>query len=246
MSGDIDMNVDDVAGQTQASVAYQRLREDIINSVLPAGSKLRIRDLCAKYGLAMSSIREALNRLTRDGLVQLVDLRGFSVSPMTITDLEELTRARCWLNEKALRESMIYGDAKWEEDVLVSYHRMVRVPRHTSDDHTLVNPDWEAAHRVFHATLISACRSSWVMGYCEQLFDAADRYRHLSRAAHPERKDDHREIMEATIARDAETATALLNAHFERTAEFGRVALLESMPVAGPKLKRGRPKLVRD
>jgi GntR family transcriptional regulator, carbon starvation induced regulator len=210
-----------VAGQTQSSMAYYRLRQDIISSTLPAGSRLRIRDLCGKYQLAMSSIREALNRLARDGLVLLEDLRGFSVAPMTRQDLTELTKARCWLNECALRESIALGGDAWEETILVAYHRMSRIPRYGTPDDPTVNPKWDAAHRVFHASLIAACGSSWVLSFCEQLFDAADRYRHLARAAHRDREDDHKQIMDATLSRDVETAVALLNAHFQRTAEFG-------------------------
>jgi GntR family transcriptional regulator, carbon starvation induced regulator len=231
-------DVDQANGETQASVAYRLLRQDIITSSLPAGSKLRIRDLCKKYDLAMSSIREALNRLTKDGLVQLIDLRGFSVSPVTREDLDDLTKARGWLNEIALRASIAHGGQQWEEGIVVAFHRMSRTPRHRDPNDPAVNPDWEFAHRAFHTSLISACGSAWVLGYCGQLFDAADRYRHLARAVTVERKDDHKEIMEATIARDADEAARLLNAHFERTAEYGRLALSGS--AREPKKQRKR------
>jgi DNA-binding GntR family transcriptional regulator len=73
-------------------------------------------------------------------------------------------------------------------------------------------------------------------GFCEQLFDVADRYRNLSRspAVRRERQsDEHRPIMEATIARNAERAVELLTQHFRRTAEFGHRAL-EVSDVADP------------
>jgi DNA-binding GntR family transcriptional regulator len=208
-----------VEGQTQASMAYSILRTDIINSTLRPGFKLRIRDLCKKYRIGSSSVREALNRLSGDGLVTLVDLKGFSVNPINQKDLSDLTKARCWLNECALRESISVGDQEWEERILLAYHRMSRTPRFGSES-GLVSPAWEVAHRLFHASLISACGSQWVLKFCEQLFDAADRYRYLSREAQKARKDDHREIMEATLNRDADLASKLLTSHFSKTAEL--------------------------
>jgi GntR family transcriptional regulator, carbon starvation induced regulator len=228
------------SGQTQTSIAYRLMRNDIISSVLPAGSKLRIRDLCERYDLSMSAIREALNRLMRDGLVQLVDLRGFSVSPMTRIDLDDLTKARCWVNEKALRESILRGDTHWEERIVIAFYRLSRAQKFMSPSDTMVSSAWETAHRAFHASLISACGSQWIIGFSEQLFDAADRYRHLSRAAFRNREEDHKEIMEATIAREADKAADLLNKHFERTAELGRI-MLESATQARPGTAQRRP-----
>lgn len=219
------MPIESKSGQTQASLAYELLRKDIITGRLPANSKLRIRDLCTRYNLAMSAIREALNRLVQDGLVNLVDLKGFSVSPISEESLLELTRARVWLNEIGIRESIAQGDAQWEENVLLSYHRMARITKYSDPNQEGANPAWEAAHRVFHAALISACRSSWIVRFSEQLFDAADRYRHLSRSENRNREDRHKDLMEAALARDPDLAAQLLREHFEKTAELSLLFL---------------------
>lgn len=216
-----------VTGQTQASQAYEQLRRDIIALKLAPSSKLPIRDLCARYNVAMSAVREALNRLTQDGLVRLVDQRGFTVSPVSEQDLDDLTRARQWLNETALRESIAKGSMEWEESVLLAYHRMSRTPRFSSMDDKAVNPQWDVAHRTFHASLLSACGSTWVLDFCEQLFDAADRYRSLSRTTGGSRTDDHKEICDAVIGRDVDRAVELVRSHIELTAERGRKALRE-------------------
>jgi GntR family transcriptional regulator, carbon starvation induced regulator len=70
--------------------------------------------------------------------------------------------------------------------------------------------------------------SRWLIGFCEQLFDAADCYRHLARATSARRnapRDEHPAMVEAIVARDADKAAALLNAHFMRTAELVRERL---------------------
>lgn len=216
---------------TLASLAYERLREDIISAQFTPGQKLAIQNLCKRYGVGLSPIREALNRLSRDGLVRQTDRRGFSVTPLSEKHLEELTRTRCWLNEIGLRQSIASGDLAWEERALLAYHRLSRIPRHrTAKAGPVYNPDWEKAHRAFHASLISACGSRWLEGFCEQLFDAADCYRHLSRASSFQRRqprqDEHKLILDAVLARDADKAVQLMKRHFCKTADLVRERLL--------------------
>ena len=154
------------------------------------------------------------------------------MAPLTIAELDELTKTRCWLNEIALRESIKAGRCKLgganrarlpPADAGVRAWSILEDP-----DNVLVNPDWEVAHRHYHSSLIAASGSNLLRQYCEQLFDIADRYRHLSRTPAAKRtrgRDEHRLIMEATIARDADKAVKLLAEHFQKTAHLGRQAL---------------------
>lgn len=211
--------------QTLTSIACDRLRQEIIKAVLLPGQKIHIAQLCERYSMGLSPVREALNRLSRDGLVIQTDRRGFYVAPLSHQYLEELTKTRSWLNALGLRESIANGDEAWEEGVVVAYHRLSKIPRYLSNNGAAgVNDRWEDAHRKFHASLISGCGSSWLIRYCEQLFDAADRYRHLSRLSRNKNdgqiRDEHREMMEAIVARDTDSAVHLLNHHFARTADL--------------------------
>jgi DNA-binding GntR family transcriptional regulator len=205
-------------GETYTSAIVDRLRAEIVGGVLEPEQKLRVRTLAARFGVGLSPIREALNRLSAEGLVNQIDRRGFSVAPVSEDDLEEMIRTRAWLNERALRESIEHGDAAWEEAVLVAHHRLARQPR-TATGGAALNQEWDAAHRAFHRSLISACRSHWLISYCDQMFDVALRYRNFARTApsvDPRRGDaEHRQIMEATLARDSESAVASLLAHFQ-------------------------------
>ena len=215
---------------TLASTAYERLREDIISAQFSPGQKLAIQHLCERYGMGLSPMREALNRLSRVGLVSQSDRRGFAVTALDAQHLLQLTKTRCWLNEIALRESIAHGDLAWEERALLAYHRLSRIPRHrTGESGATYNPDWEKAHRLFHAELISACGSRWLEDFCEQLFDAADCYRHLSRISSVERKqprqDEHKLMLDAALGRNADKAVQLINRHFTRTAELVRERL---------------------
>jgi GntR family carbon starvation induced transcriptional regulator len=215
---------------TLASAAYGRLRREIIAVEIPPGSRLHTRQLCARYDMGLSPLREALSRLSSEGLVRQSDQRGFVVTQLTGADLDALTRTRNWLNERGLSESIAHGDDAWEEHVIVSFHRLSRVPRFIDEAR---NPAWDAAHQTFHAALVSACRSPWLIGYCEQLFDAFERYRNLSAftaAARPGHVDEHRAIMEAAIGRDAGKACHLLRTHFELSATLVRKQLSLGTP----------------
>ncbi len=214
-------------GETQASAVYARLRHDVISTAILPGQKLRVRELRARYGVGLNPLREALNRATRDGLVCQSDLRGFFAAPVSKKDLLELTRARCLLAEICLRESIQNGDALWEEGIVVAFHRLSRVPRYAPGhvNELEFDPAWEAAHRAFHRSLVAACGSSYLVDMDAQLFDAADRYRHLSRrsalSGTAARPDQHPAIMQAVLDRDIAKATALLQAHYHRTSEHG-------------------------
>jgi DNA-binding GntR family transcriptional regulator len=208
---------------TLTSAVYERLRRDVLVGRLRPGEKLRIEALRATYEVGASPLREALNRLSAEGLVVQEDQRGFRVSPVSLDDLKELTRTRCWLNEIALRESIARGDTAWEERVVLTHHRLARTPVY-SDASSKLDSEWERRHREFHAALISACGSRWLTAFCESLFDQADRYRYLSVYAHEHRDfvGEHRAIMEAALAHNAESAVRLLIEHISKTAELVR------------------------
>lgn len=217
----------DVAG-TLASSVCDRLRGDILSGILPPGEKLRAEFLRRRYGVGNSPIREALNRLSADGLVKHEDQKGFHVATVSHDELDELVRTRCMIEELALRESIDKGDAGWEEDVVLSFHRLSRTERASDGETYEINHQWERLHRAFHVSLIAACGSRWLDQFCEQLMDQADRYRHLaivfSYPRHGELSRDealeHEAIKDSVIRRDADEAVNLLSAHYERTVEI--------------------------
>ncbi len=162
---------------TLASAAHARVRAEILSGAIPPGSRIHIRALCARLGLGLSPVREALNRLSAQGLVVQSDQRGFTAAPLDLADLADLTLARAAVNAAALRDALAHGDAAWEESLLLAHHRLARTPRRAA-----VDPAWEARHAAFHAALLAGCRSGRLRLYAGQLFAMADRYRHLSRA----------------------------------------------------------------
>ena len=205
---------------TLASTVYDRLRDDIMGGDLAPGEKLRVEFLRARYGAGTSPIREALNRLSSDGFVVQEDQKGFRVAPVSRDELIELIKTRCWIEGVALRQSAANGAQAWEEGIVLGFHRLSRVPNTADPAVDALNPQWEDLHRAFHMTLLTACGSRLLLEFCEQLADRAKRYRRLAViVSYPERNEleEHRDLMEAMLARDADKAVALLDAHYQRT-----------------------------
>jgi DNA-binding GntR family transcriptional regulator len=212
---------DQGSSATLASTVYDRLRVDILAGELKPGQKLRIEFLGKHYHTGHIPLREALNRLSADGLVEHRDQRGFRVTAVSAADLADITKARCIVECAALHESIKAHTAEWEEGLVIAYHRLSRTPRSISSDRYKANPAWEPLHREFHRALISACGSRWMLNFCMQLADQSYRYRQVAFThAFPlgNDTDRHRAIMQAAIDGDADKAVQLLRAHLGFTA----------------------------
>jgi GntR family transcriptional regulator, carbon starvation induced regulator len=208
--------------RTLATSIHARLRRDILRGVFRPGERLRIEGLCERYEVGATPLREALNRLSAEDLVSREEQRGFRVAPVSIADLEELTKTCCWISELALRESIRNGDSAWEEGVVLAAHRLSRVPREGPEGYGSFNPEWEEPHRAFHVALIAACGSRWLIDFYVTLTDRNTRYRYLAFADGSEPRDveaEHQAIVDAVLARDADRAVAAANGHIRKTTD---------------------------
>lgn len=200
---------------TLATVVKERLRHDLVSAVFKPGEKLAIDALCARYGAGASPVREALNRLSAEGWVEQFDQRGFCVPPVSEQHLEELTRTRCLLSEITLREAIARASEASDEVIVVALHRLSRTPSRLASDPDRVNPEWEQRHRAFHASLIAACQSQWLIDFDAMLFEQAARYRALSgrTGVHRDVASEHAAMAAAVLARNVSEAVKLVNDH---------------------------------
>ena len=208
---------------TQASSVYDRLQGDILTGKLRPGLKLRLKDLIARYETGNSPLREALNRLSANGMVVREENRGFRVPLASNDDLTELTRTRCWLEEIALRESIANGGSRWEERIVLAFHWLARAARSGDIATKTTSPEWEEHHREFHLALISACDSSILINFCAELHLRSFRYRNLAEVVEYRDRhelEEHQELQEAVLNRDADQAVKLLMSHYTITAEI--------------------------
>ena len=210
-------------GETLASIVYEKLLQDILTGELKPGLKLRLQVLKKDYDVGNSPLREALNRLSENGMVIREENKGFRVALTSVKELEELIRTRCWLEEIALRESIGNGDDKWEEGIVLAFHRLSRSSKTSGDDHYYTSPEWEQRHREFHQAVLSACNSDILLGYCAQLHEKTLRYRNLAAVVEYRERhelEEHEALKDAVLDRDADRAVELLIKHFRVTADI--------------------------
>lgn len=232
-------------GRNLSEKGYDLLRRDILHGKLFPGEKLHIDRLSMRYEIGTVPLREALNRLSSEGLVQHRSNRGFFVAPISMSELEELVKTRIWLETLALRESIGNGDEDWEDALVVSCHRLARtqrlLPPGAGRD---ISDQWEARHKEFHMLLIERCGSSWLLGFCSSLMDQAVRYRNLSmnsNSSQPRREGaaaEHQAILDAVLERDADRACSLLSEHYQTTLVGLRHIIMDETPDSDDLLAR--------
>lgn len=207
-------------GLTLGSSAYEAIRFDIIEGKVRPGSKLQFDALRERYGIGISPIREALSRLQSERWVDREEQRGYRVAEVSEDELLELVKTRILIESLAVREALIRRDAKAEEDLVLAFHRLSKA--HRLDSSGGRNPEWEKLHRQFHLTLVAGCEMKWIKEFCLQLFDVAERYRLLSVAANPERREleEHRAILDAYIEGDADKVRECLQNHYQTTVNY--------------------------
>ncbi len=218
MEMDERMNKESSANLTQG--AYEGLRADLLACRVLPGKKLKIQELCDRFSVSLGAIREALSRLTSEGLVVAEPQRGFRAAPISAADLVDLTMVRIEIDSLCLRRAILYGDVGWESRLVAAGHRLARTPERAPDDPARSNEDWAEAHAAFHLALVDGCTSPWLLHLHSLLYAQSERYRRLSVPFAAKGRDvdkEHRAIVNAALARDAETAVRLLAAHLERT-----------------------------
>lgn len=208
--------------QSRTSEVYERLRLDIVRARHKPGERLRIDALCKAMDASLGAVREALSRLSSEGLVIAQPQRGFAVAPISLQDLEDLTSVRCHIEELCLERAIVAGDLGWESDILAAYHRLSKTPVFIDEHSQEINEDWPRRHGEFHDTLVAACDSEWWLKLRRQLFVQSERYRRLTGFYSDTERDvdcEHREIMEATLAGNIKLAKECLTAHLRKTAD---------------------------
>lgn len=82
--------------------AYQSVRNKILNLELHFGERLNIESLCKEIRVSPTPLREAIRKLTEDGLVRYVPRKGYYVYSPTASDIREIYEFRKMLECYAL------------------------------------------------------------------------------------------------------------------------------------------------
>ncbi|MFK7919110.1 MAG: GntR family transcriptional regulator [Ilumatobacter sp.] len=158
----ISPSTDDAQPLTRTAWAYQRLRQAILNGEYGPGDSLVISTLAETMGVSATPLREAVRDLASDGFVELQAHGKARVAEVDQREAAEIYELRLMLEPPALERSVRNADDGYAERVesawLALSHQQIASP---------------SAHANFHRELLSACDSTWMHRFAEQLADRA-------------------------------------------------------------------------
>lgn len=207
--------------RTAQQLAFETVRRAILRGQLAPGTRLTQGDLAASLSLSTTPVREALRRLASEGLVRIDTHRGAIVRGVDKDELREIYEIRLLLEPLAIRKAVL----RITDEEL---DRAERLWMSMNDRSDLRN--WVEANRAFHAVFAEASGSQTLIRVTGTLRDSAANYIHwlsVADADLPVRaNEEHRRLLDACRARDAEAAAQVEEAHLTSTFE----AMLRSLP----------------
>ena len=196
------------------------VRRAILEGRLRPGETLSISDLAADLGVSHSPVREALQRLSGQGLILLRPARTAVVAPLDLSELEEIYRLRELVEVDALGRA---AGRLCATDIEVLEHQFELLSAAATDS----DPFWDA-HNAFHTALMAPVLTPRLQRIITELWHAAERY---IRIVYMETdvlftrspRERHEPLLVAARARDDErlrsTMTAHLRSNHEEVAE---------------------------
>lgn len=195
--------------QTQRAIAL--LREMIISNKLPPGSNHLEIELAAMLGMSRTPVREAAIVLEGQGLVEVIPRHGVRVLPVSPADMEEIYSILTELESLAAHN---LAAARPGEETLGGLRRHIAAMEaalDADDRHA-----WARADDAFHRTLVALAGNKRLQSVVATYSDQAHRARLLTlfmRPAPRRSNDDHRRLVDAIAAGDAELARRIHREH---------------------------------
>jgi DNA-binding GntR family transcriptional regulator len=194
--------------------AVARLRSLIVCGELAPEAVLVEAELCEMLGISRTPLREALKLLAAQGLVELRQNRSARVAPMRSEEIDDLFQAISGIERVAAElaaERMVAAD-------LARLRTMQdEMERHYAAGELAA---YFALNQAIHSAIVAAARNSTLRETHEWLLARAERARYVALASKrrwDESVDEHRAILAAFDARDAEAAGRLLGTHVLNT-----------------------------
>lgn len=202
------------AGGSLAESAYRTMRRRILDNAWPPGFRALEQDLALELGMSRTPVREALIRLQREGLVEVIPRHGMSVLPVSADDMrdiyEMLTALEAMAAELAVRRRPTEAQLK---PLLAASRDMGRALK--ADDLDA----WAAADESFHRHLVALSGNRLLIDAVQNCWDRAHRARMVTLRMRPKPTHstrEHMDVVEKIRAGDARAAFEAHRAHRER------------------------------
>jgi DNA-binding GntR family transcriptional regulator len=203
---------------TKVDIAYRRIRQEIVEGALAAGTAVDQEALAARLGLSTTPVREALRRLESESLIVNRPHRQTEVAPLTLQLLEDAYAVRLVLDPLAASLAAQHAT----EDQIQRIARLCQ----ESQSRPEADAVWHLyQNRRFHRAIYSSCGNDILIQMLETLWDRTDRYRlailredsTMWLAYH-----EHSAIVTAIVARDGDKASELMTEHLLKSVQMIR------------------------
>lgn len=202
--------------RTRGEAAYERVRRDLLMGRLLPGQRLVEAELVDSLGVSRAIVRSTLERLEHEGLVEKERNRGARVRMVTEQEAVELTQVRSVVEGLAAREAAIKGDASDFRQLRSSVEGMAS---------SLANNDllaYSECNIRLHETVMVASKHTTAQQLITRLRAQVIRFQFRTILL-PGRTEvsfnEHKEVVEAIVARKAHEAELLMRRHLDRIAE---------------------------
>jgi DNA-binding GntR family transcriptional regulator len=214
------------AAGSLARRAYEALKQDILTCELAPGTQIFEGELATHYGTSKTPVREALNLLGQEGLVQVLPRRGYLVAPVTLRDVQEVFQLRLLLEaaaaelaaehitEEGLRQLKALVGVRYTYRDRASYARFLR------------------ANREFHVAVAEASGNQRLALFVAKLLEDMERILHLGldlRDSAEEMAVEHQELVDALLKGDAELARRVVTEQLQNSRKRVLEALVASV-----------------
>ena len=200
----------------------EMLRRAIVSGKLRPGSVLVEATLAEQMNVSRAPIREAIQILENDGLVETVAYKGKRVKPLTAREVEETYNLREVFEVMAERRILQYGRpvaALWAH-----CHEMDRAADAGDQDKLT------AADEAFHRTLIQVADHDLLLASWNSLYLRIHQIMALRNTVQPNLFDisgTHPPIVRALEAHDVDEAVRLITEHTSSLANFDPASIAE-------------------
>jgi DNA-binding GntR family transcriptional regulator len=201
---------------------YRTLRDEIVFLELPPGAPVREVDVAKRLGVGRTPVREALQRLAMNYLVELLPGRGAFVTPISLPDLVKITEIRLNLEGFAAASAAARATDAERETLRRVRDEISQATEETPRD-TLIRLDQDAHRAIYDAT------------HNAFLEDCLHRFLNLTLRAWvlvldsvggvTEMVEEHVTLINAVVEGDAEEASALARQHITDFEKDFRAAL---------------------
>jgi len=206
-----------------AGQVYEAIKKDIISCTLGPGQQIAQQQLAERYGVGITPVREALQKLTREGLVLTIPRFGYLVTTITISDVAEIFELRAILESAAARLAAARAsDEQVEQLAGLAGYTYVYKDRDSYSDFLTHN-------RAFHIALAKASGNKRLIEAISHLMDELTRMFHLGldlKDSAAEMRQEHQELVEVLRQRNPEEAEKIVLAQINRSRQRIYEALL--------------------